>query len=239
MTHIWAHRGARLEATENTLDAFTAAIDAGADGIELDVHPSADGILVVHHDPVLALPDGTTRALADLTAAEITAVPLGESRATIPTLAEVYALVARAGLTLNVELKHGAVRYHGIEHAALDAMRASGMAERVVHSSFDHHALRTLLRLEPEAAIAPLYECALIDPWDYARRLGAHAAHPYAPTLAIPGTLEGFAAAGIAVRAWTVNHPREQRALIEAGIDAIITDDPRAAVALRDSLADA
>lgn len=237
MTQIWAHRGARAEATENTVAAFAAAIDAGADGVELDVHPTADGILVVHHDPEVVLPDGARWLIASLTAAEVAAVRLDPAGSAIPTLTQVCGLLAPTTLVLNVELKDGAAPYAGVEELVVAAIRGSGMAERVVVSSFNHHTLRRVATLAPEIPIAPLYECALVEPWDYALRLGARAAHPYAPTLTIPGTVAGFARAGVAVRAWTVNDPDHQRALLAAGIDAIITDDPRTAVVLRDSLA--
>ncbi|MDN4483710.1 glycerophosphodiester phosphodiesterase [Demequina lignilytica] len=236
MTQVWAHRGARLEAPENTLAAFAAAIDAGADGIELDVRRTADGVLVIHHDPRVALGDGSVHALRDVTVADLATVRLGDGER-VPTLAEAYAMLAPTALTLNVELKRVALPDRGLEEQSLAAMHASGMADRVVHSSFDHGALLRIRRLDPDARIAPLYERPRPHPWELATRLGAEAVHAYAPTLASPGILVGLADSGIGVRAWTVNDPHEQRELIAAGIDALITDDPRRAVALRDSLA--
>lgn len=234
MTQVWAHRGARLEHTENTVAAFAAAIDAGADGIELDVHVTADGVLVVHHDAAVAQADGTLRPLAELTAAEACAVRLDEAGSTIPTLSDVYALVAPTDLVLNVELKESTAPHAALAELAITAQRASGMADRVIHSSFDHYALRAMRALDPEADIAPLYESGLVEPWEYVRRLGARAAHPWVATLLAPGILAGYAEAGISVRAWTVDEPSAQQMLIAAGIDAIIVDDPKAAIAMRD-----
>src|SRR5574341_425387 len=92
---ILAHRGACLVARENTIDAFAQARALGADGIELDVHRSADGVLVVHHDP--AAPE--FGVLADHSLAEIRA-----GLPHVPTLEE--SLDACAGLHVNVEVKN-------------------------------------------------------------------------------------------------------------------------------------
>ncbi|WP_062377238.1 glycerophosphodiester phosphodiesterase family protein [Demequina pelophila] len=239
MTHIWAHRGARVEAPENTLAAFAAAIDAGADGIELDVHLTADGRLVVHHDETVVLPTGEPALLRDLPYEAVRTIDVGTPGAgvhRIPTLDQVFALLAPTDLTLNVEIKDGLVRYPGIEGAVLAAERGSGMAERIVYSSFNHHTLVALRRLRRGVDIAPLYTEALVEPWLYARRLGARAVHPFHPTLAFPGTFEGFEESGIELRPWTVNDPAAWRSLTLAGVDAIMTDDPRAAVKVRDEV---
>jgi glycerophosphoryl diester phosphodiesterase len=239
MTAIWAHRGSRLRAPENTMPAFELAVAEGADGIELDVHLTSDGRLVVRHDPTVTLSDGSTAFIRDLTFDQMRGVDVGNpasGTARIPELAEVFGLLAPTSLVLNVEVKNGPVLYQGIEDAVIAAHHASGMAERLVYSSFNHLTLVALRKREPGVSIAPLYEEALVDPWAYALHMGADAAHPYYPTLGLPGMIEGFAAAGVAVRAWTVNAEADMRALIDAGIDAIVTDDPAAANAVRDEM---
>lgn len=219
--------------------AFELAVAEAADGIELDVHLTADGRLVVRHDPTVNLPDGSSALIRDLTRADLATVDVGTETfgtARIPELAEIFDLLAPTNLVLNVEAKNGPVLYPGIEDAIIAAHRASGMAERLVYSSFNHLTLVALREREPGIAIAPLYEEALVDPWIYARHMGADAVHPYYPTLGLPGMIEGFRDAGVAVRAWTVNEPADWRALIGAGIDAIMTDDPAAAIAMRDEV---
>ncbi|NTV40054.1 MAG: glycerophosphodiester phosphodiesterase [Demequinaceae bacterium] len=236
MTAIWAHRGSRFRAPENTMQAFELAVTEGADGIELDVHLTVDGHLVVRHDPDVSLPDGSTALIRDLTFDQVRGVDVGDhasGTARIPELAEVFQLLAPTTLVLNVEVKNGPILYRGIEDAVIAAHRASGMADRLVYSSFNHLTLVALREREPSVAIAPLYEEALVDPWSYALHMGAGAAHPYYLTLGLPGMIEGFAAAGVKVRAWTVNAEDDVRALIAAGIDAIVTDDPAAAIAIR------
>jgi glycerophosphoryl diester phosphodiesterase len=221
------------------MPAFELAVAEGADGIELDVHLTPDGHLVVRHDPTVTLPDGSTALIRDLTLGQLAVVDVGNhasGTARIPELAEVFELLAPTSLVLNVEVKNGPVLYPGIEDAVIAAHHGSGMAERLIYSSFNHLTLVALREREPSVSIAPLYEEALVDPWAYALHMGADAAHPYYPTLGLPGMIEGFAFAGVAVRAWTVNAETDMRALIGAGIDAIVTDDPAAAIAVRDEI---
>jgi glycerophosphoryl diester phosphodiesterase len=233
-----------MGAPENTMQAFELAVAEGVDGIELDVHLTADGYLVVRHDPTIALPGGATAFIKDLTLHQLRGVDVGgrhgrdlaSGAVRIPELREVFDLLAPTRLVLNIEVKNGPVLYPGIEDALIAAHSASGMADRLVYSSFNHHTLVALREREPSVSIAPLYEEALVDPWIYARRIGADAAHPHFATLALPGTIEGFWDAGVAVRAWTVNDPTVWRALVHAGIDAIITDDPVAAVSVRNEV---
>ncbi len=216
--------------------AFLLAVADGADGIELDVHLTADGRLVVRHDPTVTLPDGSTALIRDLTLRDLDGVDVGDDASgalRIPELREVFDLLTPTAMTLNVEVKNRPVLYGGIEDALVAAHRASGMGERLAYSSFNHVTLVALRERDPSLSIAPLYEEALVDPWVYARHIGADAMHPYYATLGLPGMIEGFKEAGIAVRAWTVNDPAEWRALVRAGIDAIITDDPAAAIAVR------
>ena len=221
------------------MPAFELAVAEGADGIELDVHVTSDGHLVVRHDPDVTRPDGSAALIRDLTLHQLAGVDFGNDpsgTARIPALTEVFDLLAPTSLVLNVEVKNGPVLYPGIEDAVIAAHRASGMADRLVYSSFNHLTLVALREREPSVSIAPLYEEALVDPWDYARHMGADAAHPHYLTLGLPGMIEGFRDAGIAVRAWTVNVDADMRALIGSGIDTIITDDPAAAIAVRDEI---
>lgn len=239
MTQIWAHRGASAHAPANTMEAFSLAIEHGAEGIELDVHLTRDRQLVVHHDDTVEHPAAGMVSFADLTLDELAEVDLGDGHgrpARIPRLAEVYELLTPTSLRLNVEIKGSVLRYPGIDEALLAVHESSGLPERLIYSCFDHHTLVALRELAPQVQIAPLYAGGLVDPWVYLRHLGVSAAHPHYLSLFTPGILEGLASAGIAVRAWTVNDPAHLRWLLAAGIDAVMTDDPGAAVALRTSL---
>ncbi|WNM23410.1 glycerophosphodiester phosphodiesterase family protein [Demequina capsici] len=241
MTEIWAHRGARLVAPENTLAAFAAAAEVGADGVELDVHLTADGRLTVRHDPLLTLPDGSVVPLAQLTRAEVAQADVGDAGSgvhRVPHLSEVLELLSPTSMRVNVEIKVGTkAPYRGIGEAVASAVRGARWADRVVVSSFDHVGLLEVREHAPGLELAPLYADGLARPWDYAAMLGVKAMHPFAPTLQRPGTVESFRAAGIAVRPWTVIDPAEMRAFMQAEVDAVIVDDPATAIAVRDVVA--
>lgn len=238
MTEIWAHRGACAHAPENTMAAFALAIEHGADAVELDVHLDADGRLVVRHDEWVSMPDGSRPLLRDLDAEAIAGIDVGDERsgrAGIPLLGEVIEMLRPTGLRLNVEVKNGPVIAPGIEEAVATATMRSGMAERIVVSSFNHFSLVAIRAMAPGVDIAPLYSEGLVDPWRYVQHLGVDAVHPFVANLFAPGVADGFRDAGIRVRPWTVNDPAMIAHLVDAGVDAIITDEPAAAVAVRDA----
>ncbi|MFI3177565.1 MAG: glycerophosphodiester phosphodiesterase family protein [Eubacteriales bacterium] len=122
-TNIWAHRGASGYAPENTLEAFELAIAQGADGIELDVQLTKDGIVVVAHDETIDRVSNGSGRIVDHTFAQLRSYVFHKTKPDykpnhgfhIPTLEEVYELVQDTELIINVELKTGIVRYEGIE----------------------------------------------------------------------------------------------------------------------------
>ncbi len=238
VTGIWAHRGNSAAEPENTIAAFESAIAAGADGIELDVQLTSDGVAVIHHDDAMTLPDGARVPLRSLDRETVATLDVGADGAVhrVPTLPEVLELLAPTGLALNIEIKGSRYASPAIVETVVRASRHSGMADRVVYSTFEHSTLAAVRDLDPGAEIAPLYEDALVRPWAYVAALGAAAAHPYVRTLDEPGILEGFTRAGIAVRPWTVNDWSDLERLMRSGVDAVMTDDPAAAVALRAAL---
>jgi glycerophosphoryl diester phosphodiesterase len=223
-TAIWAHRGARTVAPENTIEAFSRALALGADGVELDVHGTDDGGLIVHHDAVA--PD--LGVLARLPLAEIRA-----RRPDIPTLEEV--LDCCAGSLVNIEIKNspGDDDFDEAEHVAeavvalLDARRR---ADRVLDSSFH---LPPIDRVHDLDASVPTGFLVFGD--DHVGALarctaGRHGAlHPNAWFLGEPALGDLLArtrAVGVAVNVWTVNEEAEIARLAAAGVDAVITDVP-------------
>jgi glycerophosphoryl diester phosphodiesterase len=220
---VWAHRGARAVAPENTIEAFERAIELGADGVELDVHGTADGGLVVHHDA--AAPD--LGVLARLPLAEIAA-----RRPDIPTLDAV--LDVCAGRLVNIEIKNspGDEDFDETEQVA-DAVVAllteRGRRDDVLVSSFH---LPTIDRVRELDGTVPTGYLALVDPRELlavCADRGHGAIHPFfgfvTDETARPLVTEARAA-GIAVNVWTVNDEVEIARLAAAGIDAVITDVP-------------
>ena len=219
-------------------EAFRLAETMGADGIELDVHMTADGELVVIHDETVDRTANGTGHVADMTLAQLKALDVSMGKANyegarIPTLREVYAWIRGTALSLNVEIKCDIVLYEGIWDKLYALEREMGMEGRILYSSFNHHVLLEMRRLDPDCRIGLLYECSLVEPWRYAAQLHANALHPHFFALRAPGMIEGCKQAGIALNTWTVNREEDLAALIAADVDAVITNYPDVAVKLR------
>jgi glycerophosphoryl diester phosphodiesterase len=230
---IFAHRGARTVAPENTLPAFEAAARSDADGVELDVQFSSDGHLVVIHDLTLeALTNGIGRVTAH-TLQALRALDAGShfgpafAGTRIPLLSEVLDLL-RNRLLVNVELKAPDTTSAKIGAEVVAAVRAHGMVDQVVISSFNPFALRQAKHAGPEI------ECALLVAhdlpgwmrWGLTRRYSrADGVHPEA--LMVDAAYVSWARnARFPVRVWTVDDETEMRRMIALGVDAVITDSP-------------
>lgn len=214
MPEIIAHRGASRQKRENTLPAFELALELGADAIELDVHATADGVVVVHHDldvvagsrriPIAATVWGPLREMP---------LPCGER---IPTLMDVLALVGSRA-TIYVEIK-GA----GIEASVARVLRNS-RSNCAVHA-FDHRAVQRLRELAPEIPTGVLSASYPVDPIAPVLAAGAHAL--WQEWHQIDAELVARAhAAQIRVMAWTVNEAAEAQRLARLGVDGICGDD--------------
>ncbi|MBE6596340.1 MAG: glycerophosphodiester phosphodiesterase [Ruminococcaceae bacterium] len=237
-TFVWAHRGACGYSPENTLEAFKLAVDMKADGVELDVHFTKDRRVVVIHDEKI---DRTSNGQGPVTSYTLDELKFfdfgykfyGEKRGIkIPTLDEVYELLAPTGLIVNVEIKSKDAEIA----SACDAIaKKYGMENKVLYSSFDHLQLKRMKEVAPEALTAPLYGFNLLDPWKYACNMGAYAVHP---SLSLIPNLENYIEnchnAGIRIHPWTINEEEKIEWCIDNGCDAIITNYPDRAIAVRD-----
>lgn len=214
---VYAHRGASGRLPENTLAAFRGAIEDGADGVELDLHATADGVPVVLHDRELARTTNGAGPVDALPLAALRHLDAGGGEP-IPTFAETLDHLA-GRMRLDVEIKQP-----GIERATFDVLAAYPRAEWAI-SSFDWDILRAVRRLSPAAALWPLAEAVDDALLAIAAELGAPAVslHHAALTEATAARLH---AAGLAVVAWTVNDPAEARRLRALGAVALCTDDP-------------
>ncbi len=240
-TLICAHRGASGYAPENTLEAFALAKDLGAEAVELDVHLSRDRELVVAHDERIDRVSNGTGYIGQLSLKDIkkhlfnaTHPEYLEARA--PTLEEVFDLLADTNLIINVELKNSRMPYEGMEERCISLAAKKGMTERVIYSSFNHRSLLRVKEINPAAVCGLLYDCCMIDPWDYARKLGIEALHPhYSELLLNPTECEEAHGAGLQVNTWTVNDDRDMKKIILMGADMLITNYPDRALAVRDA----
>lgn len=232
MTKVWAHRGASAYAPENTMPAFKLAVEMGADGIELDVHESKDGKLMVIHDETVDRTSNGRGRVVDMSCQELKSLDFSYgfdqyANTRIPTLREVYGFIRGTNLSVNLEIKCDVVIYWGIWEKVLQLEQEMGMQGRVHYSSFNHYVLRELQKLDPEASTGLLYAQALLDPWVYAQYCRARAIHPYFSAITeCPGLLEGCRRANIDINAWTVNDEEMMRQLSDEDINAIITNKP-------------
>ena len=225
MTAIWAHRGASAYAPENTIPAFELAIEMGADGVEFDVHRTADNHLVVIHDETIDRTSDGAGRVVDMTLDELRRHDYGDG-ATIPLLAEVLELFRPTGMLVNAELKSSIEFYPGIEHDVRGVVEEMGMAERVLYSSFNHYTLAGLRDHVAPDKLGLLLSNGIFEPWEYARRFGAGALHPGFFLLQQPGYVEAAHEAGVRVNAWTVDEPEHIRFVASLGVDAIVTNVP-------------
>ncbi|HZP29437.1 MAG TPA: glycerophosphodiester phosphodiesterase [Acidimicrobiia bacterium] len=225
VTLVLAHRGASRVEAENTLAAFRRAFELGADGVELDVHRTGDGGLVVHHDAVVP---AVGRFAATTVAAVRDAAPW------IPTLAE--ALDVCAGRTVNVEIKNlpGAADHDPAEAAAELVVRllaARGHRDRVLVSSFGLPTVDRVHALDPAipTALLTARSTDLVGALALAHDRGHRALNPRAHAL-VGRRAERLAdrarELGMSLYVWTVNDARQMRRLAAAGVTGLITDVP-------------
>ncbi len=215
---IYAHRGASGRHPDNPLRAFRAAIDDGADGVELDLHATADGVPVVIHDRDLARTTTGAGPVEALTLAELRSFDAGGEP--VPTFAEVLDLLA-GRLRLDIELKQA-----GIERQVLEVLARYPHATWAI-SSFAWDILRAVRRMSARAELWPLAE-AVDEP------LLAAAEALNSPNVALAANAFDAASAirlreaGLGVVVWTVNDPDEARRMRDLGARALCTDEPAA-----------
>ncbi len=222
---VTAHRGASLQAPENSMAAFEEAYAAGTDYVELDVQRTRDGAIVVIHDGDLMRMGGDPRKVRDLTLAEIQAIDIGSKRGPqyagerVPTLAEVIDF-ARGKFRINVELKYN-VPDAELAAAVVALLREQQFLDHVVITSLDQASLRQVEQLQPGIDTGLIVTAAVGNviktDADFVSLNSARAT----ATL-----VKQARAAGKQVHVWTVNKPDVMLRMIERDVDNIITDDP-------------
>lgn len=242
-TMIWAHRGASAYAPENTIEAFALARDMGADGVELDVHMTKDGQIVVSHDATVDRCSNGTGAIKDMTLVELKKLDCsnhiaGYEGCRMPLLEEVLILLKPTKMMINIELKSNAVEMENFEEKVAAIVEEHGMSERVIYSSFNHLSLMRMTEFAPDAPIGLLVSASFVDPWVYIEHLGADAWHPEYHSLSIPGVVAGLKKHGIKIHPYTVNDVDAILSMLNDKVDAIITNKPDVALKLRAQFAE-
>ncbi len=229
---IIAHRGASAVAPENTLAAFRAAMEAGADGIELDVIRCRSGeLMVVHDDTVDRTTDGSG-LVRTISRDNLHMLDAGSwfgpeyAGQRIPTLEEVLAFVER-GIKLNIEIKSQRLRSEGLEEQIADMIRAHGYEEAVLLSSFNPLVLMRLRNVAPELQRGLLYTPGSLrsSPRIWRRFVKPRALHPH-HSVVDEKYVRWAHDGGYRINVWTVDEAERMREMIALGVDGIITDHP-------------
>jgi glycerophosphoryl diester phosphodiesterase len=215
--------------------AFARAVELGAQGIELDVHLSADSVPVVIHDfTVDATTDGSG-AVSGMSLAELRELDAGSyfdpafAREPIPTLDEVLESFGRR-LFINVELKTTSPGDNGLERAVIALLGEHGLdrSESILLSSFNPFSLRRARKLAPHLARGLLYSPDMPLPLRRAwfASLAPHQARHPEYTMVDAPYMAWARRRGYQVNTWTVDDPAEMRRLVDLGVDGIITNVP-------------
>jgi glycerophosphoryl diester phosphodiesterase len=248
---VFAHRGGSALGPENTLAAFDLGIRVGADGLELDVHLSADGVPVVHHDAMLDRTTSASGPVAARTAADLARVdagcrfagagdfPFRQQGIGIPSLGDVLRMYP--DVPLIVEMK---VDSSDMGEAVAREVRAAGAANRVCAAGFGARSAAAARAALPEMACsasrpeARLAVYRALAGWPVRRaRYGGYQVPERSSLLRVvsPRFVRYAHEAGVKVQVWTVDEEADMRRLLSWGVDGLISDRPDLAVTVRDA----
>lgn len=221
---VIAHRGASAYRPENTLAAYELAIEQAADMIEVDLHRTRDGAVVIAHDAELVRIGGRGE-IGDATLDEVRALDAGGGER-VPTLDELLDVVGPR-IPLNLELKQGGRGpYEGLPARTVAEVRARGLERQTLYSSFYDRVLQDLRRADSEARIALLISRRAPQRWvERAHALGAEAVNPELP-LVDRDFVERAHGEGLAVYVFTVDPLEEMERLLGLGVDGLFTNVP-------------
>lgn len=239
---IWAHRGCSMAYPENTLEAFRAAAQLeGIAGIELDVQLTKDGEMVVIHDETVDRTTNGTGKVCDYTLDEIKQLKIASvagATTQIPTLEEVFVTLKDAcknrGLLINIELKNSKIRYEGMEEKVLALVKAHGLEENIVYSSFLPESMRLIKELCPDVQTGTLAGSMAKSMKD-AKEVNADALHPWIGGFDIDYE-QSKQIGDMPVRAWNAEEPffgqnrqlkeKDMRKYAAFGVTDVITNVP-------------
>ena len=245
---LFAHRGSSARFPENTLPAFADAVALGVPYLEMDVRTTRDGVVVVHHDPTLQRLCGDSRAVTELTLAELRTLDAGFAFSpdggqtypfrgrgiTVPTLAEVLTTFPQA--RCNIEIKQADPP---MEEATLAAVHAANRQGAVLLAAEEDAIMSRLRPLCAQADIPTSLSYGEVA--DFFAWLQGGCSGPYRPAgvalqiperygdlaLVTPDSLGAAHNVGLEVHVWTVNDSADMERLLALGVDGLMSDDPQ------------
>lgn len=246
---IIGHRGASAVAPENTLAAFSRALEDGADGVEFDVRLSRDHVPVVIHDATLKRTAHIDRLVEELDASALRHCDVsswfgpvqGEHKryaGAVPTLAEVFKLFQKTNALLYLEMKSDAADATTLVETVVDETHNAQIAEQLIVSSFDLNAVALVKKIDPTISTAALFEPKLSRPLSTMRRLKMidlameHGANEIAlhHSLVSARVVQKAQAFGLPVVVWTVDDVKWIQQGQRLGLKALITNNPAAMI---------
>ncbi|TDE92762.1 glycerophosphodiester phosphodiesterase [Occultella glacieicola] len=235
---VIAHRGYSQILPENTLLSEAAAMQSGAEYVEIDVHTTADGVPIVLHDQTVDRTTDGTGDVAQLQSSYLQTLDAGSWRdpalaASLPTFAQILDLMQRNPGTLMLEIKGPETRAE-VEHM-IDLIREAGLTDRVVIESFDLAAVGYARDYAPEIPRGVLRGAVDADPVAVAQSVGATMYNPSANGGLTAEIIDRLHEAGIAVLPYTVNGADAWQQLTDLGVDGIVTDRPGAYIGWREA----
>lgn len=228
---VLGHRGASGYAPENTIESFKMALDMNADGIELDVQMSKDGVLVIIHDELIDRTSNGKGWVKDYTFEELRSFNFNNHKegyefCNIPTLEEVLELFKGTGKLINIEIKSNIINYPDIVKKTIDMVRKHEMQDQVLYSSFNHQSCLEVEAYDPDAYVGFLYEDGFLNVPEYVRENNGDALHPALYFLLDPLYMPRARKNGLEVNVWTINEEYQMELGCKLGITSIITNYP-------------
>lgn len=237
-----AHRGFSGKYPENTMLAFEKAIEAGADGAELDVHFTKDGEIVVIHDERIDRTTDGKGFVVDFTYEELSKFDASAGFAgvygfnKIPTLREYFELVKPVdGFITNIELKTSENEYPGIEKAVMELIDEFQLEDRIIISSFNHYSVMRAKAVNPRIQCGFLESSWIYNFGEYTKTRNVECVHPRFNSLN-EGSVAEIKSNSIRINTWTVNEEEDVERLYTLGIDAVITNFPDMAKRVIDNM---
>jgi len=240
---VIGHRGACALAPENTIASFKLAVEHGADFIELDAKLSSDGVVMVIHDPTVDRTTNGTGTVNQMTLAQLKELDAGSkfdikyAGEKIPTLDEVFKAVGK-DILINVELTNYASQTDQLIPEVAELVKANGLEERVLFSSFLPGNLKWIHQLLPDAPVGLLCLEGFAGSFSrsfFAMSVSPHIIHPYLMDVN-PKYVAKEHKRGRRVHTWTVNYEDDVRSVVSAGVDGIFTDNPKVTREIMESM---
>lgn len=238
----FAHRGFRSKYPENTMIAFEKAVGLNVDGIEFDVHLSADGVPVIIHDEEVNRTCNASGLVKDFSFAELQKLnaaakfPPENFAASaffssknlierIPSLEEYFDFIKTTDIISNIELKTGVFEYPGIEEKVYMLLQKYNLKEKCIISSFNHESVLRMKKIDASLMCGFLVDAWEINPAPNLKQNGVECYHPSAYRLT-KQFVDYMHAQDIKVNAWFGSVQTDYSAVLATGLDAIITDYP-------------